>query len=92
MNTLLQNKWNMEASSQAEDESLLKHSALQALQELKKKLAVSSVLNTTVQEISCSLFPKEYHTKRHSILWLGCNTNCSTQLNTSDVSHAKVNA
>lgn len=41
MNTLLQNKWNMEASSRAEGESLTAHSALQAL---KKKLEVSSVL------------------------------------------------
>lgn len=44
MNTLLQNKWNLEASSRAEGESLPAHSALQALQELKKKLAGSSVL------------------------------------------------
>lgn len=44
MNTLLQNKWNMEASSRAEGESLTAHSALQALQGLKKKLEVSSVL------------------------------------------------
>lgn len=41
MNTLLQNKWDMEASSRAEGRSLTAHSALQ---ELKKKLAVSSVL------------------------------------------------
>lgn len=44
MNTLLQNKRNMEISNRAEDKSLTAHSALQALQELKKKLAVSSVL------------------------------------------------
>lgn len=44
MNTLLQNEWNMEASNRAEGKSLTAHSALQALQELKKKLAVSSVL------------------------------------------------
>lgn len=44
MNTLLQNKRNIEVSNRAEDKSLTAHSALQALQELKKNLAVSSVL------------------------------------------------
>lgn len=44
MNTLLQNKRNMEAASRAEGESLTAHSALQALQELKNKLQASSLL------------------------------------------------
>lgn len=53
----------------------------------KRNWQVPVCWDTTVQEISCSLFPKEYHTKRHSILWLGWNTWIAPPNPTLLVSH-----
>lgn len=85
MNTLLQNKWNMEAPSRAESESLTAHS--KHYRSWKRSCQFAVCWDSTVQEVHCSLFPKEHHTKTHSILWLGCNTWTAPPNSTLLVSH-----